>query len=230
MEPSVLRPLVPEALTLELYDGVGVAHHCRPSVPATCVPVEFRLCPSCLIFPQVNVRTCVSRDGKPGIFNFSADAASLSAVWFARVFFRIPYWHAAIQVSGATVQARRATQERRGSIRFRSRRLHGPAALSGPATFDVAYAPAGAAERARPGSLDEFLIERYCVYSCHRGKLYRTELHHQPWPLQQASVELQSNSLAEPLGLSLPLQPDLCHFSRCNKLLTWAPERVQLTR
>ncbi len=80
------------------------------------------------------------------------------------------------------------------------------------------------------GSLDAFLTERYCVYSFHRGKLYRTELHHQPWPLQQASVELRSNSLTETLGLSLPAMPDLCHFSRSlNKLLTWAPECVQLT-
>lgn len=228
MDPTVLRPLVPEALTLDLYDGAAwltlspfCTSHLRPSgVPPL---------PKLSFFPQVNLRTCVSRDNKPGTFNFSADAASLSAVWFARVFFRVPYWHAAIQVSGATVRARKSKNPEE-MIRFRSRRLHGPAALNGPATLDVAYTPAGTAERARPGSLDEFLIERYCVYSSHRGKLYRTELHHQPWPLQPASVELQSNSLAEALGLSLPPQPELCHFSRCNKLLTWAPERIQLTR
>jgi uncharacterized protein len=229
MAPSVLRPLVPEALTLDLYDDDAwltispfSTSHLRPSgVPPL---------PMLSYFPQVNVRTCVSREGKPGIFTFSADAANLSAVWFARVFFRMPYWHSAIQVSGAAVRARRARQSGEDTIRFRSRRLHGPAAVSGPATIDVAYTPAGTAERARPGSLDEFLIERYCIYSYHRGRLYRTELHHQPWPLQPASVELQSNSLAEPLGLSLPPYPHLCHFSRCNKLLTWAPERVPLTR
>ena len=228
LEPSVLRPLVPEALTLDLYDGAAWltispfrTSHLRPSgVPPL---------PKLSFFPQVNLRTCVSRDGKPGVFNFSADAASLSAVWFARVFFRVPYWHAAIEVRGATVRSRKS-RGGEDTIGFRSRRLHGPAALSGAASFEVAYTPAGAAERARPGSLDEFLIERYCVYSCHHGKLYRTELHHQPWPLQPASVELASNSLAEALGLGLPPKPDLCHFSRCNKLLTWAPERVQLTR
>ena len=226
VEPSVLRPLVPDMLTLELHDGAAwltilpfCTSHLRPSgVPPL---------PKLSFFPQVNLRTCVTRDGKAGIFNFSVDAASLSAVWFARVFFRVPYWHAAIDVSGATNRARKSGED---AIRFRSRRLHGPAALSGPATLDVAYAPASAAEKAKPGSLDAFLTERYCVYSFHRGKLYRTELHHQPWPLQQASVELRSNTLAETLGLSLPAMPDLCHFSRCNKLLTWAPERVQPTR
>ena len=188
VEPSVLRPLVPEALTLDLYDGAAWltispfrTSHLRPSgVPPL---------PKLSFFPQVNLRTCVSRDGKPGVFNFSADAASLSAVWFARVFFRVPYWHAAIEVAARPCGRARAGGE--DTIGFRSRRLHGPAALSGAATLDVAYAPAGAAERARPGSLDEFLTERYCVYSCHHGKLYRTELHHQPWPLQPASVELR---------------------------------------
>lgn len=179
-------------------------------------------------FSQVHVRTCVRRDDKPGLFYFSVDAASLSAVWFARVFFRMQYWHSAIQVSGATLRARPVCNTRESTIRFRSRRLHGPVARNGPATFDVAYYPEGEAERARPGSLDEFLTERYCVYSHHRGKLYRTEVHHPPWPLQRASVEIQANSLADPLGLALPLRPDLCHFSRTNKLLTWAPEHLRL--
>jgi uncharacterized protein YqjF (DUF2071 family) len=226
MDPAALRPLVPEVLTLELYDGAAwltVTPFCTSHLRPSGVPPL----PMLSFFSQVNVRTCVRRDDKPGVYNFSADAANLSAVWFARMFFRVQYWHSAIQVSGATVGARKSGEN---TIRFRSRRLHGPAALIGPATFDVAYSPEGVAERARPGSLDEFLTERYCVYSYNRGKLYRTELHHQPWPLQHTGVEIQTNSLGEPLGLTLPLKPDLCHFSRCNKLLTWAPERVQLTR
>jgi uncharacterized protein len=227
--PATLRPLVPDALTLETYDGAAwltISPFCTSNLRPSGVPPL----PMLSFFPQVNVRTCVTREDKPGVFNFSVDAANLSAVWFARVFFRMQYWHSAIQVSGATLQARPARNTGENTIRVRSRRLHGPAALSGPATFDVAYSPAGEAGRARPASLDEFLIERYCVYSYNRGKLYRTEVHHQPWPLQRAGVEIRANSLADPLGLALPLKPDLCHFSRCNKLLTWAPERIRLRR
>jgi uncharacterized protein len=209
MDPPTLRRLVPDALTLELYDGAAwltlscfSTSYLRPSgVPPL---------PRLSFFPQVMVRTCVSVEDKPGSFYFSVDAASLSAVWLARVFFRMPYWHAKIQVGGATIRQRNATG---GTIHFRSSRLHGPAALDGPATFLAAYAP-----------------ERYCVYSWNRGKLYRTELHHQPWPLQRAGIEMQANSLADPLGLVLPGIPDLCHFSRSNKLLTWAPESVRLSR
>jgi uncharacterized protein len=231
VDPPALRRLVPDALTLEIYDGAAwltISPFCTSHVRPSGVPAL----PMLSFFPQVMVRTCVSMedkpgDDKPGLFYFSVDAANLSAVWFARVFFRMPYWHSAIQVSGATIQARNSAEN---TIRFRSRRLHGPAALHGPAGFDVAYSPEGEAERARRGSLDEFLTERYCAYSWNRRKLYRTEVHHQPWPLQRIGVEIRANSLADPLGLALPVKPDLCHFSRCNKLLTWAPESIRLTR
>lgn len=229
VDPPTLRRLVPEALTLDLYDGVAwltvspcCASHVRPSgVPPL---------PGLSYFPQVNLRTYVTMEdkpgqSKPGLFYFSVDAANLSAVWFARIFFRIPYWHAAIQISGATIHARNPAEH----IHFRSSRLHGPAASSGPAKFDVIYSPQSEAERARHGSLDEFLTERYCVYSWNRRRYYRAEIHHQPWALQRASLEIRANSMAEPIGLALPMKPDLCHFSRSLKMLAWAPQIVRLT-
>ncbi len=244
IDPPTLRRLVPEALTLDLYDGVAwltisscSASHVRPSgVPPL---------PGISFFPQVNLRTYVTLQAgqekpghdktgqeKPGLYYFSVDAANLSAVWLARIFFRMPYWHAAIQLSGSTIHAPNAEahnpEER--SIHFRSSRLHGPAATNGPAKFDVSYTPEGEPERTRRGTLDEFLTERYCVYLWNRGRCYRAEIHHQPWALQRTSVNLRANSMAEPLGLTLPLKPELCHFSRSLKMLAWAPERVRLSR
>ena len=224
IDPPALRRLVPDALTLDLYDGVAwltispcCTSHMRPSgIP----PV-----PGLSFFPQVNLRTYVTLQGKPGILYFSVDAANLSVVWFARTFFRMQFWHSAIQVSGATIQAR-ASQDR--SIYFRSSRLNGRA--THPSELDVVYAPEGNSWRARRGSLDEFLTERYCVYSWNRRTYYRTEVHHQPWLLQRASVEIRTNSIADSLGLTLPATPDLCHFSRSLKMLAWAPEGIRLSR
>lgn len=226
IEPATLRKLVPEELTLELYDGIAwltvspfSVSHVRPSgVPPL---------PGLSFFSQINVRTYVTMRGKPGLYFFSVDATNLSAVWFARVFFRMQYWHSSIQVSGATIQSRKGAAT---EIHFRAKRLHGPAAQQGPARLDVVYAPQGEAEKARAGSLDKFLTERYCVYSWHRQKFYCTEIHHQPWPLQRVQVDFRANSIAEPLGLSLPLQPELCHFSRSIKMLAWAPERTNPER
>ena len=226
MDPPTLRRLVPDALTLDLYDGVAwltISPFCTSHMRPSGIPPL----PGISFFPQLNLRTYVTMQGKPGLFYFSADAANLSAVWSARVFFRMQYWHAAIQVSGATIQARNS-QER--TIHFRSSRLHGPAAVNGPAKFDVIYSPEGEPARARQGSLDEFLTERYCAYSWNRRKYYRTEVHHQPWPLQPAGVEIRANSIADPFGLALPPKPDVCHFCRSLKMLVWAPEAIRLSR
>lgn len=226
MEPAVLRKLVPEELTLELYDGVAwltvtpfTVSHVRPSgVPPL---------PGISFYSQINVRTYVTMNGKPGIYFFSLDASNLSTVWFARVFFRMQYWHSSIQVSGATIQSRPGSGK---DIHFRARRLHGPAAQNGAAKLDVVYAPEGEPEKARAGSLDAFLTERYCAYSWHRRTVYRTEVHHQPWALQRVQVSVKANSIAEPLGIALPDQPEICHFSRSLKMLSWAPEKIHLRR
>ena len=226
IDPPTLRRLVPEALTLDLYDGVAwltIAASCTSHLRPSGVPPL----PGLSFFPQICARTYVTMQGKPGLYYFSVDAANLSAVWFARIFFRMQYWHSAIQVSGATIQARKPEEP---SIRFRCSRLHGPAALNGAVKFDAVYSPVGEPERARRGSLDEFLTERYCLYSRNGLKFYRTELHHQPWPLQRAAVEIRCNSIAEPLGLALPTEPVLSHFCRSLKILTWAPESIRPSR
>jgi len=236
IDRRILRGLVPEALTLDLYDGVAwltiapfCVSHLRPSgVPSL---------PGLSFFPQLILRTYVTFEDKPGLFYFSVDAANLSAVWLARVFFRMQYWHSAMHVSGATIQAQRdkaphdkAPHDKERAIHFRSSRLHGPAANQGPASFEVVYAPEGEPERARRRTLDEFLTERYCIYSWNRRKYYRTEIHHQPWPLQPAAVEIRANTIADPIGVALPATPDVCHFSRSLKMLAWAPEIIGRSR
>ncbi len=226
VDAPTLRRMVPEALTLDLYDGVAwltLAAFCTSHLRPSGIPPL----PGISFFPQLTLRTYVTLQDKPGLFYLSVDAANLSAVWFARVFFRMQYWHASMQVSGATIEARKAGEK---AIHFRSTRLHGPTGNDGPAKFDARYSPEGEAKRADRGTLEEFLTERYCVYSWNRRKIYRTEVHHQPWLLQAASVEIRDNTVGEPLGLSLPAKPEFCHFSRSLKTLIWAPESIRRRR
>ncbi len=79
---------------------------------------------------------------------------------------------------------------------------------------------------AHPGSLEHFLVERYCLYTVTRKRLYRGEIHHLPWELQAAQIEIEQNTMAQSTGLELPSQPELAHFSRELKVLFWAPERL----
>ena len=159
------------------------------------------------------MRTYVTYYGKPGVFFFSLDASHLSAVWGARIFYRLPYWHATMKVKG------------RGKLKieYQSKRSHGPK----PAELRLSYGPAGQVFQARPGSLEYFLNERYCLYTTSRKRLYRTDIHHLPWSLQGASVDVELNTMTQTLAIDLPATPDLAHFSRSLKILLWAPERLR---
>jgi hypothetical protein len=206
-----LRALVPAMLTLDTYNQKGWIS-ITPFWLSQLRPPGIPSLPWVSHFGEVNVRTYVTYQGKPGVYFFSLDASHLSAVWGARIFYRLPYWHAAMKVKG------------RGSAKllYSSQRSHGPK----PAELRLAYGPAGAEFHAVPGSLEHFLCERYCLYSATHQRLYRADIHHLPWTLQQASADLERNTMAQTVGLDLPSVADAVHFSRTLKVLVWAPERL----
>jgi uncharacterized protein len=213
LAPEVVRALVPEFLTLDTYNQRAwvsvtpfwISHLRPPGVPSL---------PWLSHFSEINVRTYVSYNGKPGVYFFSLDASNLSAVWGARVFYRLPYWQASMKVKG----------KGGAKIDYLSKRQHGPK----PAELRCSYGPATRRTfQARPGSIQHFLTERYCLYAVSRKRLYRAEIHHLPWDLQDAVVDLEQNTMAQPTGLLLPAQPDLAYFARELKVLFWAPERLR---
>lgn len=211
VSPETLRPLIPDALTLDLYQHrawVSITpfwiNHLRPpGIPSL---------PWISHFAEINVRTYVSHGGKPGVYFFSLDASNLSAVWGARVFYRLPYWQAAMKLEGRG----------KAMLQYRSKRQHGPK----PAEIRLSYGPASPPFQARPGSLQHFLSERYCLYSYNRKRLYRGEIHHLPWELQEATVEVELNTMAQTAAIELPPTPDSAYFSRELKVLFWPPERL----
>lgn len=206
-----LRELVPAVLTLDTYQQRGwvsitpfeINHLRPPGIPS--LPWVSR-------FGEVNVRTYVTYQGKPGVFFFSLDASHLSAVWGARIFYRLPYWHAAMKM-----KRRDSTK-----IQYQSKRSHGPK----PAELRLSCGPVGTEMHASQGSLEHFLCERYCLYAATKKRLYRADIHHLPWTLQAASAEVELNTMALTAGLELPAAADLTHFSRSLKVLVWAPERL----
>jgi len=90
---SALRPLVPPQLPLDTFDGscwLGVAPFHMSGIHARGLPAL----PGLSSFPELNVRTYVTLNDKPGVFFFSLDAANRAAVWAARRFYRLPYFKA----------------------------------------------------------------------------------------------------------------------------------------
>jgi hypothetical protein len=80
----------------------------------------------------------------------------------------------------------------------------------------------------RPGSFEYFATERPCVFSTNRaGEPIRANLHHVPWPLEEAEAEIERNDLATSVGLSLPDREPVLHYSRRLAVYVWPVELVR---
>jgi uncharacterized protein len=206
---SALRPLIPAQLELDRFDGqcwVGVVPFRMSGIRRRGMPAL----PGLSRFPELNVRTYVTHGGKPGVYFFSLDAANLPAVWAARKFYHLPYF-----------QAEMSCEDRHGNILYSSRRMNPAAELRG------SYRPTAEVRLREKGSLEHWLTERYCLYTIHDGGVYRGEIHHQPWPLQDGEAQFETNTVAVAAGISLPPTPPLLHFARRLEVLIWP---LQLAR
>lgn len=212
--PDLLAPLLSPAIppgTLDTFSGnawVGIVPFRMAGVRPRGVPAI----PWLSGFPELNVRTYVTIGGRPGVYFFSLDAANPVAVAIARRLFYLPYFTANMRC------------ERDGdAIRYASATTHGGA----PARLEARYRPIQPPFTATRGTLEYFLVERYCLYAVGpRGHIYRGEIQHGPWPLQVAEAEFAVNTLATSHGIALPDVPPLLHYAARQDVVVWPPYRI----
>ncbi len=211
VDPSVLAPLLPKGLTLDTLDGkawIGVVPFLMSDIAPRCCPSI----PKLSRFLELNVRTYVIYDGKPGVWFFSLDAANRIAVRAARATFNLPYMDANMSLNKDDSEL----------ITYRSERTHRG---ESPATFDASYRAIGEAFHAQPGTLEHWLTARYCLYSAdHKGRLHRGEIDHAPWTLSPASCTERLNTMCEPWGIDLIGQPHLL-FAQPVAVRAWLATR-----
>jgi uncharacterized protein YqjF (DUF2071 family) len=203
VDEESLRAIVPDPIPIDTFDGsawLGITpfritgFRLRGMLP---VPVVSS-------FPEINVRTYSTIDGRPGIWFFSLDTPNQLAVEAAKRTYRLPYYRS------------RARVERRGDrIDYRNDRAG--------ASFDATYGPAGPVEPPIAGTLEYFLTERYCLYTVHRGLVHRADVHHPPWPIQQAEAEIRENTMS-PVALH---GDPLLHYSERQDVVIWPLEQAQ---
>lgn len=136
------------------------------------------------------------------------------AVIGARTFYHLPYFNAAMRMN-ATAS---------GGFDYHSNRAD---SRGSAARLDASLRPTGPAMRGNPGSLEHFLTERYCLYSVGDGeRLYRAEIHHEPWPLQPAQADFRENSMTSAAGISVDGPPAQLSFAREIDVVVWWPNLV----
>ena len=212
VDPDALSRLMPGALEPETFDGQawiavvpfwmsGVRLHHLPEVPGLST------------FAELNVRTYVNIDDKPGVFFFSLDAANRVAVETARRWFHLPYLNARMNV-----------QREDDTIHYSSRRVDRRGA---PAELIGWYRPVGPVFRSEPGTLVHWLTERYCLYAVDdREQVYRADIIHDPWPLQAAEAEFTAQTMLSCHHIVPIDQPPLLHFTKKIDMAGWTTKRL----
>jgi len=203
ISPQQMRPKVPEELELDIFDGdswVGVIPFRMSGIRARHLPAIRGFS----AFPELNVRTYVTYQGKPGVYFFSLDAGNRAAVWAARKFYHLPYFHADM-----------TSHDQSGTIHYSSRRFNTPAELR------ATYKPVSGPRQREKGTIEHWLTERYCLYTVHQSTVYCCDIHHLPWPLQDAEAGLQRNTVAAASQIALPNAPPVLHFAKRLEVLIW---------
>jgi uncharacterized protein YqjF (DUF2071 family) len=209
--PNALRPHVPASLEIDTFEGSAwvsvVAFRMRRVRPRWLPPF-----PPVSDFLELNLRTYVRLDDKPGVFFLSIHASKRLAVYVARRLSPLPYVFARMELQ----------------IKDEGYRFHCDCdGKSGQLLFAADYIPSNHEWAAAPGSLDDWLLERYRLYaSDKRGVLVKAEIHHVPWSIRHANLRLERNSLGQALGLDLSTTPDCVHFSTGVKALAGSFESV----
>jgi len=116
---------------------------------ATCACGSPSRCPVISAFPEINVRTYVTLNDKPGIYLFSLDAGSRPAVEAAR---RLTDCPPSARGMSMRAQSRDAC--------FDTERT-GPQPDAPPARFQADYRPRKLFQ-ASPGTLEHWLTKRHC--------------------------------------------------------------------
>lgn len=213
-----IQALLPEWLEADTFQGsawLGAVPFWLDRIKIRGMPAI----PGMRNFPDLNLRTYV-RDpitGTPGFYCFSVDSSNLLAVAAAHAVYHLPYCLAEMHLE-AHGEREFAFYSRR---RFRRQQVIFKARYRG-------LGPTRKTAEMRPGSFEYFFAERSCVFSTNRaGQPIRANLHHVPWPLEEAEAEIERNDLPAAVGIELPDQEPVLHYSRRLAVYVWPAELVR---
>lgn len=95
----------------------------------------------------------------------------------------------------------------------------------GKLLFEVYYQPTSPAEPTKIDSVDHWLMERYCFYTIHHDNLYRCEIHHHPWLVQQAKVNIVHNSIIDLHQIKFVESNPIFHYAYQLRIWAWPLSR-----
>lgn len=193
-----IRQSLPDGVEPDLWDGealIGVVPFTMRDVSPWWSPSV----PGISNFHELNLRTYVVKDGIPGVWFYSLDAANALAVVVARSGWKLRYHKAAMEL-----------RQDGDEIHYTSERSWPEPK---PASFRGHYRLGPQRGRAAPGTLEHFLVERYVLFTHDGDRLLIGRVHHEPYPLREVMLLECEQSIIESQGFHPEEGPHLVHYS-----------------
>ncbi|WP_061249797.1 YqjF family protein [Leptospira alstonii] len=201
IDPDLLVPLIPIGLEIDKYEGetwLSIVAFSMENVH----PKGFFPFPPVSNFHEVNVRTYVVKDNKPGVYFLSIEAEKLIPVILAKYLSGLPYKKSSIIRKVGPIEEY-FVKNYRNSLTIKYK-------VKNPLNSKSA--------------LDIWLTERYCLYNAYCKKLVRLEIQHRPWPLLEIDIDsIQFNyKIGEKILTNNPI--GLVHYSPGVSVQAWNEE------
>ncbi|WP_165769032.1 YqjF family protein [Virgibacillus profundi] len=209
VSPEIMEARLPPGLKLDTYDGDAWI----TIIPFKVSAMRLRKMPQLPYlgsFLELNVRTYVKHNGISGIYFFSLDASKLHVVIGARMA-TLPYFYARMEM-----------KKEDSSFYFSSTRKGNESVA-----FKGSYQPIGAPFYPEKDSLNHWLMERYFLYTYRSGSLFRGDIHHRRWEIQEAKAKLETQAMTPFLPENVLDTKPILHYARSKRALFWMIKKVK---
>lgn len=152
-------------------------------------------------FHEINLRTYVIKDGKPGIYMFSIETNKLAEVLLTRIFIGLPYKKSKIKQTEKLISNNDILNQRLDLTIGKKRPL------------------------SEKTSLDFWLTERHSLYENCGNNVCRFDIHHKKWEHKKLNVTV--NDILYNAGkYSLSTFPDKIQYAEKLEVVLWGKKKV----
>ncbi|WP_430613118.1 YqjF family protein [Flavobacterium sp. JP2137] len=203
VDSEALEKLLPPGVALDLFEGEAwvslvpfTMERIRPSFLPAFAPISN--------FHEINLRTYVVKDGKPGVYFLNIESAKWLSTLLAKKLSGLPYENASI------------SRKTDGNQQLYS-------SLNTLKGFRISARFTTSARKTAKSPLEIWLTERYCLYVDQGAKLYCYDIHHLEWELEE--VTLQQLTIDYQIGgIALQQPPHHLNYSKGIRVVAWDKE------
>ncbi len=204
VDEHTVGKIIPEGLEVDTFDGkawITVLPFKIENFTVRRIPLK-----GIDQFLELNVRTYVRRNGKPGVYFFRLDAEKIMDVFGAR-FATLTYYNAEMEMTKG---------RNSGTYHYLSRRKSNRQVV-----FEATFRPSEKTRVAEEGSLTKWLADRYFLFSECGKSIFEGPIHHRAWRVAEVDVELKQNQMLPTMVNDAILGEPYCFYAYQKRALFW---------